>query len=248
MAYILNTYSVLGTLLVTYIVPTFQMGTLRPRKVGCRARGHSWSVRVGLEPSPATSKAPSPCAPPSATSFLNSQVHLSPQKQRLEALVWQPLCSLAKALAGPQNLIKKRLDKLLDFERVEEKLLEVGSMTYEEEAARHMYEALNSLLVAELPQFKQLAVRWLGQILCTFVTLQRDLAKQVLQRAEGSLAQVRPLGLGCPWGIARQGLVAPSASCLQGWSGPSNRCLGGGCGDLLDLSYACSPSINRVRS
>ncbi|XP_066888199.1 rho guanine nucleotide exchange factor 37 isoform X2 [Kogia breviceps] len=110
-------------------------------------------------------------------------------KQRLEALVWQPLCSLAKALAGPQNLIKKRLDKLLDFERVEEKLLEVGSMTYEEEAAWHMYEALNSLLVAELPQFKQLAVRWLGQILCTFVTLQRDLAKQVLQRAEGSLAQ-----------------------------------------------------------
>ncbi|XP_029074089.1 rho guanine nucleotide exchange factor 37 isoform X1 [Monodon monoceros] len=111
-------------------------------------------------------------------------------KQRLEALVWQPLCSLAKALAGPQNLIKKRLDKLLDFERVEEKLLEVGSMTYEEEAARHMYEALNSLLVAELPQFKQLAMRWLGQILCTFVTLQRDLAKQVLQRAEGSLAQL----------------------------------------------------------
>ncbi|XP_036702606.1 rho guanine nucleotide exchange factor 37 isoform X2 [Balaenoptera musculus] len=112
------------------------------------------------------------------------------EKQRLEALVWQPLCSLAKALAGPQNLIKKRLDKLLDFERVQEKLLEVGSMTYEEEAARHMYEALNSLLVAELPQFKQLAVRWLGQILCTFVTLQTDLAKQVLQRAEGSLAQL----------------------------------------------------------
>nr|XP_058918195.1 rho guanine nucleotide exchange factor 37 isoform X2 [Kogia breviceps] len=118
------------------------------------------------------------------------QLQAFPDFQRLEALVWQPLCSLAKALAGPQNLIKKRLDKLLDFERVEEKLLEVGSMTYEEEAAWHMYEALNSLLVAELPQFKQLAVRWLGQILCTFVTLQRDLAKQVLQRAEGSLAQL----------------------------------------------------------
>uniref|UniRef100_A0A4W2DEV8 Rho guanine nucleotide exchange factor 37 n=1 Tax=Bos indicus x Bos taurus TaxID=30522 RepID=A0A4W2DEV8_BOBOX len=110
-------------------------------------------------------------------------------KQQLEAQVWQPLCSLAKALAGPQNLIKKRLDKLLDFERVEEKLLEVGSVTYEEEAARHTYQALNSLLVAELPQFNQLAMRWLGQILCTFVTLQRDLAKQVLQRAEDSLAQ-----------------------------------------------------------
>ncbi|PNI71899.1 ARHGEF37 isoform 4 [Pan troglodytes] len=112
------------------------------------------------------------------------------QKQRLEGLVWQPLCSLAKALLGPQNLIKKRLDKLLDFERVEEKLLEVGSVTYQEEAARHTYQALNSLLVAELPQFNQLVMQWLGQILRTFVTLQRDLAKQVLQRAEGSMAQL----------------------------------------------------------
>uniref|UniRef100_A0A2K6CHD6 Rho guanine nucleotide exchange factor 37 n=1 Tax=Macaca nemestrina TaxID=9545 RepID=A0A2K6CHD6_MACNE len=111
-------------------------------------------------------------------------------KQRLEGLVWQPLCSLAKALRGPQNLIKKRLDKLLDFERLEEKLLEVGSVTYQEEAARHTYQALNSLLVAELPQFNQLVVQWLGQILRTFVTLQRDLAKQVLQRAEGSMAQL----------------------------------------------------------
>nr|XP_003404641.2 rho guanine nucleotide exchange factor 37 isoform X1 [Loxodonta africana] len=111
-------------------------------------------------------------------------------KQRLEGLVWRPLCSLAKALAGPQNLIKKRLDKLLDFERVEEKLLEVGSVTYEEEAARHTYQALNSLLVAELPQFNQLTMQWLGQILRTFVALQQDLAKQVLQKAEGTLAQL----------------------------------------------------------
>lgn len=128
--------------------------------------------------------------------------------------MWQPLCSLAKALLGPQNLIKKRLDKLLDFERLEEKLLEVGSVTYQEEAARHTYQALNSLLVAELPQFNQLVVQWLGQILRTFVTLQRDLAKQVLQRAEGSMAQVRPLGLGHLWGVARQGPAAPSASCV----------------------------------
>ncbi|XP_012597064.2 rho guanine nucleotide exchange factor 37 isoform X1 [Microcebus murinus] len=111
-------------------------------------------------------------------------------KQRLEGLVWRPLCSLAGALAGPRNLIRKRLDKLLDFERVEEKLLEVGSVTYEEEATRHTYQALNSLLVAELPQFNQLVMRWLGQVLRTFVALQRDLAKQVLQRAESSTAQL----------------------------------------------------------
>ncbi|XP_052598231.1 LOW QUALITY PROTEIN: rho guanine nucleotide exchange factor 37 [Peromyscus californicus insignis] len=109
-------------------------------------------------------------------------------KQRLKGLVWQPLCSLARALAGPQNLIKKRLDKVLDFERVEEKLLDVGSVTYEEQAARHTYQALNSLLVAELPRFNQLAMQWLSQILCTFVVLQKDLAGQVLRRAESSMA------------------------------------------------------------
>nr|XP_038952757.1 rho guanine nucleotide exchange factor 37 isoform X2 [Rattus norvegicus] len=110
------------------------------------------------------------------------------EKQRLTGLVWQPLCSLARALVGPQNLIKKRLDKLLDFERVEEKLLDVGSVTYEEEAARHTYQALNSLIVAELPQFNHLVMQWLGQILRTFVVLQRDLADQVLRRAESSMA------------------------------------------------------------
>ncbi|XP_069892475.1 rho guanine nucleotide exchange factor 37 isoform X1 [Dipodomys merriami] len=119
-------------------------------------------------------------------------------KQRLQALVWQPLCSLARALAGPQNLIKKRLDKLLDFERVEEKLLEVGSVTYEEEATRHTYQALNALLVAELPQFNQLVMQWLGQILCTFVALQQDLAEQVLQRAGRSMAQLPHHGLSEP--------------------------------------------------
>lgn len=127
------------------------------------------------------------------------------QKQRLRGLVWQPLCSLTRALAGPQNLIKKRLDKLLDFDRVEEKLLDVGSVTYEEEAARHEYQALNSLLVAELPQFNQLVMQWLGQILCTFVVLQRDLADQVLRRAESSMALVRLLGLRLLWSTARQG-------------------------------------------
>lgn len=148
---------------------------------------------AGLEPSPTCLQNPFSQVPVLCHFLAQPPAHLSPQKQRLEGLVWQPLCSLAKALSGPQNLVKKRLDKLLDFERVEEKLLEVGSVTYEEQEARHTYQALNSLLVAELPQLNQLAMRWLGQILHTFVDLQRDLAKQVLQRAEGRLAQVRPL-------------------------------------------------------
>lgn len=167
--------------------------------------------------------------------------------------MWQPLCSLAKALGGPQNLIKKRLDKLLDFERLEEKQLEEGSMTYEEKEAWHTYQTLNSLLVAELPQFNQLAMQWLGQILRTFMALQRDFAKQVLQRAEGSLAQVRPLGLGQLWGSSQARPRSPFSSLSAGAVmrvGPSERvlrCLRGGCGDLVGISCACSLSINGVR-
>ncbi|KAM8764375.1 rho guanine nucleotide exchange factor 37 isoform 2-T5 [Rhynchonycteris naso] len=123
------------------------------------------------------------------------QLQAFPEFQRLEGLVWRPLCSLARALAGPQNLINKRLHKLLDLERLEEKLQEVGRVTCEEEEARLTYQALNSLLVDELPQFNQLTVQWLGQILRTFMALQRDLAKQVLQTAEGSLAQLPHLHL-----------------------------------------------------
>lgn len=149
---------------------------------------------VGLEPRPAYLQSSLFPVPTRAHLFPGLPSSPPPQKQRLEDLVGQPLGSLAKALAGPQNLIKKRLDKLLDFERLEEKLLEEGSVTYEEEEARHTYQALNSLLVAELPQFNQLAVQWLGRILGTFMALQRDLAKQVLQRAESCLAQVRPPG------------------------------------------------------
>ena len=38
-----------------------------------------------------------------------------PQRRRLDRLVWKPLCRLAEMLVGPQQLVKKRLDKLLDY-------------------------------------------------------------------------------------------------------------------------------------
>ncbi|XP_054833716.1 rho guanine nucleotide exchange factor 37 [Eublepharis macularius] len=111
-------------------------------------------------------------------------------KKRLERLVYLPLCNLSETLKGPQKLIRKRLDKLLDYEEVEEKRNETGSVTYEEEASMNTYLAINSLLVSELPAFNLVALKWLGQILRSFVALQKDLAKQVLQEAEGEMAQL----------------------------------------------------------
>ncbi|XP_058022618.1 rho guanine nucleotide exchange factor 37 isoform X1 [Ahaetulla prasina] len=108
-------------------------------------------------------------------------------QQRLEHLVYKPLCNLSETLRGPQKLIKKRSDKLLDYEEYEEKKNETGSVTYEEEAIMNAYLGINSLLVSELPTFNQVALKWLACILCSFVTLQRDLAKQVLHEAEGEI-------------------------------------------------------------
>ncbi|KFP42522.1 Rho guanine nucleotide exchange factor 37, partial [Chlamydotis macqueenii] len=111
-------------------------------------------------------------------------------KQRLDRLVCQPLCNLSDMLVGPQQLVKKRLDKLLDYEEIQELKSEMGSVTYDEEAAMNTYLAINALLVAELPRFNQVALQLLGQILCSFSALQRDLAAQVLHQAEKELEQM----------------------------------------------------------
>ncbi|KAM7101173.1 rho guanine nucleotide exchange factor 37 isoform 2-T2 [Ciconia maguari] len=111
-------------------------------------------------------------------------------KRRLDRLVCQPLCSLSDMLVGPQQLVKKRLDKLLDYEEIQERKSEMGSVTYDEEAAMNTYLAINALLVAELPRFNRAALQLLGQILCSFSALQRDLAAQVLHQAEKELEQM----------------------------------------------------------
>uniref|UniRef100_A0A8B9PT26 Rho guanine nucleotide exchange factor 37 n=1 Tax=Apteryx owenii TaxID=8824 RepID=A0A8B9PT26_APTOW len=102
-------------------------------------------------------------------------------ERRLDRLVCQPLCSLSDMLVGPQQLVKKRLDKLLDYEEIQERKSEMGSVTYDEEAAMNTYLAINALLMAELPRFNQVALQLLGQILCSLTVLQQDLATQVLQ-------------------------------------------------------------------
>ncbi|XP_064377112.1 rho guanine nucleotide exchange factor 37 isoform X2 [Dromaius novaehollandiae] len=111
-------------------------------------------------------------------------------RQRLDRLVCQPLRSLSDMLVGPQQLVKKRLDKLLDYEEIQERKSEMGSVTYDEEAAMNTYLAINALLVAELPRFNQVAVQLLVQILCSFTVLQRDLAARVLEEAEKELEQM----------------------------------------------------------
>ncbi|KFO55585.1 Rho guanine nucleotide exchange factor 37, partial [Corvus brachyrhynchos] len=104
--------------------------------------------------------------------------------------VWHPMCPQGMLVGGPRQLVKKRLDKLLDYEEIQERKSEMGSVSYDEEAAMNTYLAINDLLVAELPQFNQVAVQLLEQILRSFSSLQLDLAAQVLHQAEKELEQL----------------------------------------------------------
>ncbi|XP_075457061.1 rho guanine nucleotide exchange factor 37 isoform X3 [Ascaphus truei] len=111
-------------------------------------------------------------------------------KRRLQLLVLLPLSNLSKCLEGPQNLIRKHTDKLLDYEKLEEKRSQTGKVTWEEEDIMNTYMALYSLLLSELPSCISLSLQWLHRLLLTFLAMQRELARQVLHAAEVQASQM----------------------------------------------------------
>ncbi|KAG7329337.1 hypothetical protein KOW79_007511 [Hemibagrus wyckioides] len=98
---------------------------------------------------------------------------------RLNTLVFKPLSSLHELMAGPRNLIRKRKDKLLDFQAIEEK----SSLSYDEQAIANTYKTINTLLLNELPQFNAKAMQLLWATLGAFSCLQKDLAMDMEQLA-----------------------------------------------------------------
>lgn len=131
------------------------------------------------------------------------------QEVRLKTLVFKPLSSLHELMGGPRNLIRKRQDKLLDFEMIEEK----SSLSYDEQAIANTYKTINTLLLNELPQFNAKALQLLWATLGAFSSLQKDLAMDMEQLATSFTHQVssgRATGnnrmaclksLGVAWGI-----------------------------------------------
>ncbi|MBN3271295.1 ARH37 factor, partial [Polyodon spathula] len=111
------------------------------------------------------------------------------QRRRLEALVFRPICTLRELMAGPRNLIRKRLHKLLDFEQIEEKR-RLGSVSYEEQEVANTYQALNALLLSELPRLNTTGTQLLLNTLGAFSCIQRDLAAEVERLSEGYLQQL----------------------------------------------------------
>lgn len=112
----------------------------------------------------------------------------------MKALIHKPLCALRDLLVGPRNLIRKRLDKLLDYEVLEAK----SSLSYEEQAVASTYRTINTLLLNELPQFNGLALQMIWSMLGTFSCLHKDLTSDMEQLFHSFAQQVTEQPL-LPW-------------------------------------------------
>ncbi|NXG49274.1 ARH38 factor, partial [Psilopogon haemacephalus] len=88
------------------------------------------------------------------------------QMAQLDTLVLTPLSTLQALFSGPQRLIQKRYDKLLDYNSYLQK-----STGEELDLAKKDYEALNAQLVEELQVFNKAAKNILLNCLHCFITL-----------------------------------------------------------------------------
>ncbi|XDB51213.1 hypothetical protein AB1E18_004776 [Capra hircus] len=105
----------------------------------------------------------------------------------LQKLVLTPLSALLSLFPGPQKLIQKRYDKLLDYNSYLQR-----AAADESDLAKREYEALNAQLVEELQVFNLAARKILLNCLCSFVTLLRDLMI-VAQRVHTAMVPVPQL-------------------------------------------------------
>uniref|UniRef100_A0A665V200 Rho guanine nucleotide exchange factor (GEF) 37 n=1 Tax=Echeneis naucrates TaxID=173247 RepID=A0A665V200_ECHNA len=108
-------------------------------------------------------------------------------EKRMRTLIHKPLCSLRDLLVGPRNLIRKRLDKLLDYEVIEAK----SNLSYDEQSVANTYRTINTLLLNELPRFNGIALQMIWSMLGTFSCLHKDLASDMEQLFQ-SFAQQLP--------------------------------------------------------
>ncbi|NWZ32787.1 ARH38 factor, partial [Asarcornis scutulata] len=105
-----------------------------------------------------------------------SSVLLPFQMAQLDKLVLIPLSALQALFAGPQKLIQKRYDKLLDYNSYLQR-----STGEELDLAKKDYEALNAQLVEELQVFNQAAKKIVLNCLYCFITLLRNIMSAALQ-------------------------------------------------------------------
>ncbi|KAJ7396939.1 hypothetical protein BTVI_140465 [Pitangus sulphuratus] len=95
---------------------------------------------------------------------------------QLDKLILTPLSALQALFSGPQKLIQKRYDKLLDYNSCLQR-----STGEELDLAKKDYEALNAQLVEELQVFNRAAKKIVLNCLYCFITFLRNIMSAALQ-------------------------------------------------------------------
>jgi hypothetical protein len=116
-------------------------------------------------------------------------------KADVERYVVPPLNSLLLMFQGPMNVIRKRYDKLLDYENAS-KRLELGNTTNEELVkCKADYEAINAQLLEDLPRLFLLSIDISTDVLHHFLRLQQDLHSRVVNRLSSCVEHQATSGL-----------------------------------------------------
>ncbi|XP_077205503.1 dynamin-binding protein isoform X2 [Paroedura picta] len=127
--------------------------------------------------------------------FISDQL-FSDFKERTERLVITPLNQLLNMFAGPQKLVQKRFDKLLDFHTCTERAERLkDKRTLEElQSARNNYEALNTQLLDELPKFQCCAKELFTSCLRGYAEAHCDFVRLALQELQPLLSLLQVVG------------------------------------------------------
>nr|XP_009687656.1 PREDICTED: rho guanine nucleotide exchange factor 38 [Struthio camelus australis] len=104
---------------------------------------------------------------------------------QLDKLILAPLSALQALFPGPQKLIQKRYDKLLDYNSYLQR-----STGEELDLAKKDYEALNAQLVEELQIFNRAAKKIVLNCLHCFITLLRNIMCAALQSSSAVVVPV----------------------------------------------------------
>uniref|UniRef100_A0A8D2KZX4 Rho guanine nucleotide exchange factor 38 n=1 Tax=Varanus komodoensis TaxID=61221 RepID=A0A8D2KZX4_VARKO len=115
----------------------------------------------------------------------------TPWSRQVDKMALTPLSALQALFIGPQKLIQKRYDKLLDYNSYHQKT--TGD---EMDLAKREYEALNAQLVEELQRFNRAAKKIITNCLCCFITLLRDMMASAL-RSFPSGESLLPVSIQC---------------------------------------------------
>lgn len=107
------------------------------------------------------------------------------QMAQLDKVVLTPLSALQALFSGPQKLIQKRYDKLLDYNSYLQR-----STGEELDLAKKDYEALNAQLVEELQVFNRAAKKIVLNCLYFFITLLRNIMSAALQSISAAVVPV----------------------------------------------------------